>query len=134
MNWRSLLRLVWASPCSLVGLALAAFVLSLGGRARLASGILEVTLRRSEATSPWLTRRFPFRAIALGHVVVAVGRQELDRIRAHELVHVRQYERWGPAFFVAYLSSSLWQLLNGRSAYWHNHFEIEARLLSGGRR
>ena len=72
----------------------------------------------------------PFRAIALGHVVIAVGRIELDAMRAHEQVHVRQCERWGIAFFPAYAASSLWQLLRGRNAYWDNHFEVEARRLS----
>ena len=124
-------KLVWAAPCSLIGLALATVVLLLGGSARRASGTLEVTLRRNEAASPLLARLLPFRAIALGHVIIAVGRQELEQLRAHELVHVQQYERWGIAFFVAYAASSVWQLLRGRSAYWDNPFEVQARLLSG---
>jgi hypothetical protein len=109
---------------------LAAVALLLGGSATQASGTLEVTLRHSEAASPVLARLLPFRAIALGHVIIAVG-QELEQLRAHELVHVQQYERWGIAFFVAYAASSVWQLLHGRSAYWNNHFEVQARLLSG---
>jgi len=124
-------KLIWAAPCSFIGLALATVVLLLGGSARRASGTLEVTLRHNEAASPLLTRLLPFRAIALGHVIIAVGRQELGQLRAHELVHVQQYERWGIAFFVAYAASGVWQLLHGRSAYWNNHFEVQARLLSG---
>ena len=126
-----IVKLVWAAPCSLVGLALATAALLLGGSAKRTSGALEVTLRHSEAASPLLARLLPFRAIALGHVIIAVGRQELEQMRAHELVHVQQYERWGIAFFAAYAASSVWQPLHGRSAYWNNHFEVQARLLSG---
>jgi hypothetical protein len=126
-------RLAWASPCSLVGLAFAGAVLLCGGRARGNDGTLEVSVRRSMGPAGWLLRSLPFRAITLGHVIVAATAQELDRLRAHELVHVRQYERWGPLFFPAYAASSLWQLLRGRRAYWDNHFEVEARVRSGAR-
>ena len=123
----SLAKLTWAAPCSLVGLLFAAVVLLFGGRARRNAGTLEVCLRRSMPTDGWLLRSLPFRAITLGHVIVAATPQEMERLRAHELAHVRQYERWGPLFFAAYAASSVWQLLRGRRAYWDNHFEIEAR-------
>lgn len=45
----------------------------------------------------------------------------------HELVHVRQYERWGIAFWPAYLLSSLWVRIRGGNAYWDNPFERQAR-------
>jgi len=120
-------RRVWAGPCSLVGLVFAAIVLLLGGRARRAAGTLEVTFCEDEASRPRLARWLPFRAIALGHVIIAVGSRQLETLRAHERVHVRQYERWGIAFFPAYAASSVWQWLRGRRAYWDNHFEVEAR-------
>jgi hypothetical protein len=63
-------------------------------------------------------------------VIIAVSRQELVQLRAHERIHVQQYERWGIFFFIAYPASSVWQLLNGRHVYWDNCFEVEARLLS----
>jgi hypothetical protein len=47
-------------------------------------------------------------------------------VRAHEQVHVRQYERWGPLFVPAYLLSSLVELLRGRRPYRDNWFEREA--------
>ena len=50
----------------------------------------------------------------------------LDTSREHELVHVRQYERWGPVFIPAYLLSSLCLWLRGRDAYFDNPFEREA--------
>lgn len=129
--WR-LMKLTWVAPCSLVGLIAASAVLLCGGSARRASGTLEVTLRHSEAECPAIAKCLPFRAIALGHVIIAVGQLDLERLRAHELVHVRQYERWGIVFFVAYAASGIWQVLNGRNPYWNNHFEVQARLLSGG--
>ena len=67
-----------------------------------------------------------YRAITFGHVVLSVD--ELDaEIMEHELVHVRQYERWGPLFWPAYVLSSLWARTRGGHAYWDNHFEREAR-------
>jgi hypothetical protein len=45
----------------------------------------------------------------------------------HELVHVRQYERWGFLFFPLYLAGSLRALLRGGHAYRDNPFEIAAR-------
>ena len=121
-------RLVWAAPCSAVGLVAGALVLVAGGSAYRRNGIVEVTYRRSGDACGPLARRLPFRAITLGHVVVAVTAQDLDRCRAHELVHVQQCERWGIAFFPAYVLSSVWQALRGRRAYWDNAFEVEARL------
>ena len=129
-EWDRVAKVIWAAPCSVVGLAFAVVALVFGGRMVRAHGVLEVTLRESEASCPALTRLMPFRAIAFGHVIIAVGREELDGMKSHERVHVRQYERWGIAFFPAYAASSLWQLLRGRRAYWDNHFEVEARRLS----
>jgi len=123
-------KMLWASPCSLVGLIFGIIVLLCGGSVGQSSGTLEVTFRASQAPGRALARWLPFRAITLGHVIIAITRQELDRLRAHERVHVRQYERWGIFFFVAYAISSAWQLLRGRSAYWDNCFEVDARLRS----
>lgn len=122
-------KLLWASPCSAVGLLAAGLVLLLGGTARRAGGIVEAAWRPTPEGR--LARRLRFRAITLGHVVVAVSARDLDHCRAHELVHVRQCERWGPLFFPAYLLSGLWQGLRGRRPYWDNPFEVEARRLSG---
>lgn len=123
-------KLIWASPCSLVGLVFATIVMLCGGAVARSSNTLEITFRASQAPGRALVRWLPFRAITLGHVIIAITRQELDQLRAHERVHVQQYERWGLFFFVAYTVSSVWQLLRGRSMYWDNCFEVEARLLS----
>ena len=126
----SLLKHLWAAPCSAVGLVFAAIALALGGRARVCAGALEVTYRESPDHCGRLASKLRFRAIVFGHVILAVTRDELQCIGPHERVHVAQYERWGPFFFLAYPLSSLWQLVRGRSPYWHNHFEVQARRLS----
>lgn len=120
----------WAAPCSVVGLLLGLAVLLGKGRVTRSSGILEFTWRESLARCGPRAARLPYRAIAFGHVVVAITREELHVIGAHERVHVAQYERWGIFFFPAYGASSLWQLLRGRDAYWDNRFEVEARALA----
>lgn len=50
-----------------------------------------------------------------------------DATFEHELVHVRQYELWGPLFVPIYLIASLWAGLRGGNAYRDNRFEIAAR-------
>lgn len=126
----NLAKLIWAAPCSLVGISLAALVLLSGGKARANARTLEVTFRPDQAQCGRVARRLPYRAITLGHVIVAVTARELHALRSHELVHVAQYERWGVAFFFAYAASGLWQWLLGGNAYWDNHFEVQARALS----
>src|SRR5688572_29928283 len=130
MRWLKLAKVLWASPCSVVGLALAAFPLAAGGKARWSQGALEVTYRQSDARCGRLARALPFRGIVFGHVILAVTQEELVFIGAHERVHVAQYENWGLLFFLAYGASSLWQLVRGRNPYWYNHFEVQARELS----
>ena len=65
-------------------------------------------------------------AMTLGHVVLGRDRQLLDATRAHERVHVRQCERWGPLFIPAYLIASALVLLRGGRPYEDNPFEREA--------
>lgn len=132
MHWLKVVKMLWAFPCSALGLVLAILPVALGGRAKWSAGALEVTYRQSQASCGRLASNLPFRGIVFGHVILAVTSEELQRIGPHERVHVEQYERWGPLFFVVYGASSLWQLLKGRSPYWHNHFEIQARQKCAG--
>ena len=67
-----------------------------------------------------------FDAITLGHVILALDCLCLEAVRAHEHVHVRQYERWGALFVPAYLAASVWQGLRGGALYRDNVFEREA--------
>jgi len=115
-------RYAWAGPCTLVGLALTLPVVFRGGAVRVRSGVLTAAPPES-ARTPW----FPYVAITFGHVVLARSERILDEVFAHELEHVRQYERWGAAFFLAYPTASLLQVLRGERPYWTNHFEVQAR-------
>jgi hypothetical protein len=131
MHWLKVVKVVWASPCTALGLVLATLPLVAGGTAKWSRGALEVTYRNAEASCGRFALKLPFRAIVFGHVILAVTDEELKAIGPHERVHVEQYERWGALFFLAYGASSLWQVLQRRSAYWDNHFEVQARRHGG---
>jgi hypothetical protein len=64
--------------------------------------------------------------MTLGHVVLGRDVELLDVTRAHERVHVRQCERWGPLFVPVYLLSSLTVWLKGGRPYEDNFLEREA--------
>lgn len=124
-----LLTYLWAAPTTAVGLLLGALALLTGGRARRRQGALEI----HGGAAAWLLRVTPARATAMtvGHIILGRHAAGLDRCRAHEQVHVRQAERWGPLFIPAYFGASLWALLAGRHAYRDNWFEIDARRRCG---
>ena len=124
--WQAFLYL-WASPASLVGLTIALIALGIGARARVVDGTFEVSggwLSRAVGHTPGARR---FHAITFGHVILGVDQDQLEACRAHEQVHVRQYEKWGVLFFPLYLGSSLLELARGRNPYYDNWFEREAR-------
>lgn len=122
---------LWAAPASLLGLALALPLLALGGRMVWRDGVIEVSARDRRSNSrPGMRAqppRLPFDAITFGHVVLARSAALHDALRAHERVHVRQYERWGALFLVAYPAESLLQWARGRRPYLDNRFEVSAR-------
>lgn len=78
----------------------------------------------------WVLRNLPpssgVIALTLGHVVLGRDLDCLAASRAHERVHVAQYERWGPLFLPAYLLASVAALVQGRHPYEDNHFERSA--------
>ena len=117
-------RYLWALPASLPGGLFAAVAWLAGARVAIADGIVEASGGRLLGA---LASGSPFVAITLGHVVLAGDARSLDACRAHERVHVRQYERFGVAFFALYAASSLWQLLRGGHPYRDNVFERQAR-------
>jgi hypothetical protein len=119
-------RYAWALPNTLVGALLLPAAMLRGGRAQVVDGVLE-------ACGPVLAallRRLPINggaaAITFGHIVLARDRASLEWTRAHERVHVRQCERWGPLFIPAYLIAGLWAFVTGRGAYVGNYFERQA--------
>lgn len=121
------LKYAWASPATALGLAVAAYAKLAGSPVRVKHGLVEVALRPGRPAHGPRRARLPFCAITLGHVVIARCEEDHDRCRAHERVHVAQYERWGPLFLVAYPAESFYQLLRGRRPYLDNRFEVAAR-------
>lgn len=123
------LGIAWALPLSVFGALLALPVFLLRGKAQLIKTPTVAILVRGPFADKMLSRH-PFgamTAMALGHVIIAEHQGLSTRILIHELAHVRQAERWGILFPIAYLVSSAWAAIRGRDAYWHNVFEIAAR-------
>lgn len=126
----TVLRYAWAAPATLVGLLVALPALATGARARVIDGVIEITGGGVERLIAALPRRCRFCAITFGHLIVCNGECTAAAVRAHEHVHVRQYERLGALFFPLYIASSVVQLLRGRDPYFDNRFEREACALA----
>lgn len=122
---------LWASPWSLLGATVGLVGVCSGGRCQRRDRIVEF---HGGWIQPIL-RRVPIAggasAITLGHTVLGRTAADLDRARTHELVHVTQYERWGPLFVPAYMISSAYLMLRGQDPYWDNPFEREAYSVAG---
>ena len=118
---------LWVLPTTLVGLLFAPLALVSGGGMQIVDGVLEV---HGGLVAAFLRYCTPLRggasAMTLGHVVIGRSKDLLDFTRAHERVHVRQAERWGPFFIPAYLLASLVALVRGQHPYMDNVFEREA--------
>ncbi len=124
---------LWAGPTTLIGLPFVLLAILTGGTARVHTGVLEA----SGGVVRFLLRYCTLlpggaSAITLGHVVLALDQNHMNRSRRHERVHVRQCERWGPLFIPAYLLASLVALWRGQDAYYQNRFEREAYQCDGG--
>ena len=122
-----MLKYVWAFPATAVGLVFALLARTAGATAVIVDGVIEVAGGRFGRLVSALPHPLRFSAITFGHVVLGIDHSVLEHCRAHEQVHVRQYERWGVLFFPLYLGSSLFQAARGRRPYWDNHFERQAR-------
>ncbi len=122
---------LWAAPCSVAGLVIACVAVLLGAKAQVRNGTLQVIGGRLATGICRLPTRLKIVAFTHGHVIYAVSRTAMDSYREHELVHVRQYERWGPLFPFLYIGSSLIQKLKGRDPYFANWFEREAHKVEG---
>jgi hypothetical protein len=112
---------LWPAPYTMAGIAIG---LLLQARFRRVDGIIEV---HGPPVATALARLpVPAMAMTFGHVVFGRDDTTLMVTRAHERVHVRQYERWGLLFVPAYLVCSAVLYLRGRDAYRDNPFEEEA--------
>ncbi len=118
------LRLIWASPATAIGLVIGLFGLMTHGQARRVGRTLEF----HGGCVTWLLNclRIEPLAITVGHVILGRSEASLDIARQHELVHVKQYERWGPFLIPAYLMCSLSLWVRKRDPYRENPFERAA--------
>lgn len=127
-----LLAYAWASPYSLFGLGVGTLGIVTGGYGRVRGRVLEFY----GGAASWFVRHLPdgdyVLAITLGHVILGQSGASLDVAREHEMIHVRQYERWGVLFGPAYLLCSLVLWLRGGRAYRDNPFERQAYEEGGG--
>lgn len=119
-------KFAWASPYTLLGIVIGTLGMLSGGRGRWRDGALEFY----GGFTRWLVRHLPpgptTQGMTLGHVILGQTAEGLEACGFHERVHVRQFERWGPAMGPAYLGASAWQWMCGRNAYWDNPFERQA--------
>ncbi len=120
------LVVLWVLPGTVPGLLLGLLALTTGGSVHRRGRVLEF----QGGLLPALLQRIPIRggasAMTLGHTVLGCDQVQLDRCRDHELVHVRQFERWGPLFLPAYAACAVWLWLLRRDPYQDNPFEREA--------
>jgi hypothetical protein len=127
-----LLKFIWASPATLIGLTIGVVSLPFGGSMRRRYPTVECW---GGLTSRLLERCVPLpggaNAMTLGHVILGRNLAVLDETRSHELIHVAQYERWGPFFLPAYFLASAYVKFKGGQAYLDNPFEREAYLKDG---
>ena len=131
MNARRAIGFAAALPVTALAAAAVPLVLASGGRAGVRDGVLEAS---GGLLAPLLGRVNPwFRisAITLGHVVLAADAGALEATRAHERIHVAQYERFGILFPALYAAASLRAVWRGGRAYRDNAFEAQARIGSG---
>lgn len=124
------LTLLWAAPWSLLGLLIGAVGLLSGGHVQRKGRILEF----SGGCLPIILHVFPFYfgspVATFGQVVLGRSDRYLNACRKHQLVHVRQYERWGLLFIPAYLTCSAALWFWGKRPYYDNPFERSAFLQS----
>lgn len=123
------LGVLWALPLTLVGMLLALPILLWRGKVHFVRTTTPAMMV-SGPVADYMLNRHPFGpmcAMAIGHVVIAEERGLTPQVLTHELAHVRQAACWGILFPIVYLAASVWAVLHGQDAYWHNVFEVAAR-------
>lgn len=127
-----LLAVLWALPYTLLGLLLGLVGLCTGGRVRVRGRVIEFYGGGVKRLLQQFFSGQGAMALTLGHTILGQTDAALDVSRDHEMVHVRQFERWGPLMGPAYLGCSLVLWLMGRRPYRDNPFE-RAAYERGGR-
>ncbi len=116
------LKYLWALPATLLGAMFVPLAWCSGGKVEVIEGALEVY---GGVPALWL-RLCRASAMTIGHVILGRDKAALQLTRAHEHVHIKQYEAWGCflysrlfSFFLSRLAmlkaSLLRQLLRARS-------------------
>jgi hypothetical protein len=126
------LSIIWASPYTLLGMCIGFLGICTGGRSRSHGRVIEF----HGGAVKWFLVHLPggqfTLAITFGHTILGQTEAALDISYQHEMVHVRQYERWGPFMGPAYLLCAAWLWIMRRRPYRDNPFEREAYRESGG--
>lgn len=126
--WLRLLQYAWVSPITLCCLPLVVLAKVSGGGVALHSGVIEVW---GGWVGAWLQCGIPLlgavNAFTCGHLVAGVSLPHLHASRAHERVHVAQFERWGVLFPLVYAFAGWQAYRRGGRFYWDNPYEIAAR-------
>ena len=121
------IKLIWVLPITLLGLCFSGIICLSGGRISKHGDAWEATggaaSRLLWLFNPWIN----IEAITLGHIIIARDDVVAACLRSHEHAHVRQYERWGMLFPLAYLLAGALATMRGGDAYRDNAFEVEAR-------
>jgi len=125
---KRVLGYIWAGPITLAALVIVGLVWLTRGKVRVVRGAIEAS--GGWLLPPILCNAFPWVGVVagmtLGHVIIGVDEANLDAVRDHEHVHVRQCERWGPFIVPAYCVASLVAVCRGGHIYRDNCFEREA--------
>jgi len=129
-----LIGYLWASPVTAVGLLAAGAAVLTGGGVRVRGGVVEAHGGLPGRALRGGRLRSGGAAVCLGHVVVARDAACLDRRRAHERYHVRQFERWGPLLLPVYWLVGAWLWVRGFHPYLDHPLEppVENAAESGG--
>ena len=123
----TVIKYIWASPATSLGIFAGFIAVLLGATVNVFRGVIEISLRPRSASVTQALARLPYAAITFGHVVIAQSEEYQNLLRAHERVHVAQYEKWGLVFFIAYPLESVLQRFQGNHPYLDNRFEVSAR-------
>ena len=121
---------VWMSPMTVFGLAQSLLGARFDSRTR--EGVLNFVVR-PKTPLHWYMRKMNIAAYTLGAVVTYSDPSgpHQPRLYRHEYEHVLQTMALGPLMPIAYVGSSLFQVLRGRKLYRDNWFEERARAAEG---
>ena len=119
--------ILWALPVTLPALFCAALFCTRRASLQYREGAFDCSGPSVARALEWLPTNGRVSAITIGHVIFSRDDDTAVKWCAHERIHVRQYERWGVFFPLAYAAASAIAWSKGERAYYDNVFEREAR-------